>query len=239
MAAAAVSARLVGSLAQTATTAGSQAAATAGRAEPSDLFSVLQDIAAMADKGKTMTVGEAVASHGSDLAKAALEERLRGGSKSSEMDMEVMDSGKVRESFLLLCGGRGSGKSSLRQAFLGASSSTDDSTVGLEYSFGKKENKRGQNEVTHVWELAGGTGLHTLSQVPITAQRMPNDVIVLCASLQHPMTVLPLLLKWLSLLKARCEEALGKLSKKNSKTVAALQSRALKRACGGGEHEDK
>jgi hypothetical protein len=153
---------------------------------------------------------------------------------------------KSPESFVLFCGGRGSGKSSLIQAFLGAGRGEKPAaSSALEYAFARRAASTGgsaasrgkRKHVAHCWELAGGTRLQTLTQVPITAQRVTNGTVVLVASLDQPATVLPLLLRWLPLLRGRCQEALSKLRKKSAKTAAAVVARAARRL-GGEAHPD-
>lgn len=250
-------------------------------AAPLDLFGIIQQVAAAADKGKAMTIEDVVAEFGDDAAKAALAQRQKlaepagsttDGSSSSVAaagaateeskadDIEVggeavavtgfsgplITPSKSPESFVLFCGGRGSGKSSLIQAFLGTGlGERPAASSALEYAFARRTAGSGEGvasrskrkHVAHCWELAGGTRLQTLTQVPITAQRVTNGTIVLVASLEHPATVLPVLLRWLPLLRSRCQEALGKLRKKSAKAAAAVTARAVRRL-GGDSHPD-
>lgn len=154
----------------------------------------------------------------------------------------LVQASKVKEAFVLFAGGRTAGKSSLVASFLGTGrpDSSSSSSSALEYAFGRKSGSSARDAakmVAHCWELAGGTKLRTLTQVPLTTQRLPNATIVLTASLAAPAAVLPLLLRWLPLLRARCAECVTKLRRKSSRHATALEARALKRVVGDG-HPD-
>ncbi|KAA0162354.1 hypothetical protein FNF27_08064 [Cafeteria roenbergensis] len=153
----------------------------------------------------------------------------------------LVQASKVKEAYVLFAGGRAAGKSSLVATFLGTGRpDSSASSSALEYAFGRKSGASARDAakvVAHCWELAGGTKLRTLTQVPLTTQRLPNATIVLTASLASPAAVLPLLLRWLPLLRARCAECVAKLRRKSSRHATALEARALKRVVGDG-HPD-
>lgn len=157
------------------------------------------------------------------------------------LSQPLVQASKVKEAFVLFAGGRAAGKSSLVASFLGTGRpDSSASSSALEYAFGRKSGASARDAakvVAHCWELAGGTKLRTLTQVPLTTQRLPNATVVLAASLAAPAAVLPLLLKWLPLLRARCTECVAKLRRKSSRHATALEARALKRVVGDG-HPD-
>jgi len=208
-----------------------------------------------------MTVDDVVEAFGSDAAKEARAQRkaeqaaaaeeagVDGGGEAagdgSGPGQPLVLPSRSAESFVLFCGARASGKSALMHAFLGTTRS--DATVAssaLEYAFGRKTapsgagKASGSKTIAHCWELAGGTRLQALTQVPLTAQRVSSASVVLCASLARPCTVLPVLLRWLPLLRARCDECLAKLRKKAPKRAAYLADKASRR-CGGSAHPDR
>ena len=56
-------------------------------------------------------------------------------------------------------------------AFLSHRGESPKSTIGIEYTFGRRS--RGANmakDITHLWELGGGTLLAKLIEIPITAE---------------------------------------------------------------------
>ena len=57
-------------------------------------------------------------------------------------------------------------------------------TVALEYTFGRRSNTTSNvKDIAHIWELGGGVRLRELINVPITPQRTPNAVVVVCVDL--------------------------------------------------------
>ncbi|CAE7816753.1 dync2li1, partial [Symbiodinium microadriaticum] len=93
----------------------------------------------------------------------------------------LVQASKVKEAYVLFAGGRAAGKSSLVATFLGTGRpDSSASSSALEYAFGRKSGASARDAakvVAHCWELAGGTKLRTLTQVPLTTQRLPNATI--------------------------------------------------------------
>ncbi|RKO82962.1 hypothetical protein BDK51DRAFT_11746, partial [Blyttiomyces helicus] len=110
--------------------------------------------------------------------------------------------------------------------------------MGLEYTFGRRT--RGVNavkDVTNIWELAGGTFLSDLIQVPITESNVHTSTFVIVLDLSKPSEVLNTLEHFLQKIEARVAAILAGLEARGSRRPRALKAHAWKRF--GVDHPDK
>eukprot|EP00842_Homolaphlyctis_polyrhiza_P006453 jgi/Hompol1/6809/HPOL_002295-RA len=141
------------------------------------------------------------------------------------------------ETTLFVVGSKSSGKSSLILRFLDRDEVPSPS-VALEYTFGRRT--RGVNstkDVTHIWELAGGTSLSDLLDIPITESNIHTSAFIIVLDLSAPSTLLDTLEVLLSKIHSRSAKILEGLESRGSKRPKALHSYALKKY--GTDHPDK
>lgn len=81
---------------------------------------------------------------------------------------------------------------------------------------------RPQHELAFLWKLAGGSRVSPLLQVPITAQRLPKSISLICLDLANPCIAFWSLLRWLSLLSTRCNQCIRAVEDKNPAAAAAI-----------------
>ena len=79
-------------------------------------------------------------------------------------------------------GSKGAGKSSVLLTFL-ERQETPTPTVALEYTFARKSRNMSMKDLTHLWELAGGTRLLNLSTIPISESNIHTCAFILCLDL--------------------------------------------------------
>lgn len=111
------------------------------------------------------------------------------------------------ETTVLFVGDSGSGKSSLINSFLKASSTKQPKpTFALDYSFARKKvatsfSSSGGKSVAHVWELGGDINEPGLLDVPISVQHLNSLSIVVCCDLSKPYNVLKSVRKWIKMVR--------------------------------------
>lgn len=117
------------------------------------------------------------------------------------------------ETVTLIVGETGSGKTSLLNNFLKASSSSNSkqpkSTFGLDYSFARKKGtvtsssgtQGGGKVVAHLWELGGDMTESELVKVPLALSTLKHTSVIICIDLSKPHNVLQSLLKWIDLIQ--------------------------------------
>ncbi|KAJ3294419.1 Cytoplasmic dynein 2 light intermediate chain 1 [Borealophlyctis nickersoniae] len=144
------------------------------------------------------------------------------------------------ETNLVVVGSKQGGKSSIILRFLDRDEAPTP-TVGLEYTFGRRT--RGVNavkDVTHIWELAGGTYLSDLIDVPITETNIHTTTFIIVVDLSQPQSHLQILLPFLGKVTARVTAVLDSLGQRGSKRPKALRAYAWKKFTGeAAGHPDK
>ena len=111
------------------------------------------------------------------------------------------------ETTVLFVGDSGSGKTSLINSFLKASSTKQPKpTFALDYSFARKKvassfSSSGGKSVAHVWELGGDINEPGLLDVPISVQNLKSLSIVVCCDLSEPHNVLKSIRKWIKIVR--------------------------------------
>lgn len=148
--------------------------------------------------------------------------------KKEDDGMET-NADKCQENILLFVGSKDSGKSTQIQLFL--SNNKKDSkpkpTTALEYTFGRKSNGNVKN-TAHIWELGGGLRLRSMLPVVIKPSNMNKLRVVVVVDLSQPGDVIPLLEKWLKLIRENLAAAITAMTK--DKKLQRLASRLQKQA---------
>ncbi|KAJ3044367.1 Cytoplasmic dynein 2 light intermediate chain 1 [Rhizophlyctis rosea] len=155
--------------------------------------------------------------------------------KTSESRCSDLDNGV--ETIMYLVGSKQSGKTSMVLRFLDREEAATP-TVGLEYTFGRRT--RGVNavkDVTHIWELAGGTFLSDLIDIPITETNVHMCTFVITLDLSDPPTLLPNLDHFITKISTRITSILNSLESRGSKRPKALRTHTWKKF--GVDHPDK
>lgn len=128
---------------------------------------------------------------------------------------------KAGESFCLVAGMSGSGKSSLISAYLNPSKEEREApkpTAALEYQFARKSSTSSSSssvlkDVTHIWELGGGHHTSNLVSVPITSQNFQDACYVVVLDLSRPSNLVPSLLYWADKIKGAVRACVREVSK--------------------------
>ncbi|KAI9204137.1 uncharacterized protein BJ171DRAFT_582113 [Polychytrium aggregatum] len=155
--------------------------------------------------------------------------------KEREKKSENSDAGL--ESTLFVCGTKRAGKTSVILRFLDREEPPLP-TVALEYTFGRRT--RGVNsvkDITHIWELAGGTFLSDLVEIPVTESNVHTITFVVVLDLSEPANLLATLTTLFTKIRSRVDSILGGLEERGSKRPKALRSHAWKKF--GVDHPDK
>lgn len=136
---------------------------------------------------------------------------------------------------VLVVGVKQSGKTSVIQRMLGATSSNPKATTALEYSYGKKE-ERNVTQIAHFWELAQGMELSQLSDVVIVAENIHSTLAVVVVDCQDVSSAWVNATFWMKKIDSRAQELFQKMRAKGSQTPDKLLLRAKKRI--GENHPD-
>ncbi|KAJ3345906.1 Cytoplasmic dynein 2 light intermediate chain 1 [Entophlyctis luteolus] len=138
------------------------------------------------------------------------------------------------ETTLMVIGNCSSGKSSLIHRL----QNKDDSpapTTALEYRFARST--RGTvKDVAHIWELAGGTNLTDLIDIPVNESNIHLATFVILIDLGDPSGALPVLEHFLNKIQTHTKKILDGLESRGSKRPKGLKALALKKY--GSEHPD-
>ncbi|KAL4146921.1 hypothetical protein PRNP1_010677 [Phytophthora ramorum] len=144
-----------------------------------------------------------------------------------------------RDTFTLIVGPRGSGKTSLTANFRNSSKAEEiKPTTALDYVFVRLRTA-GRPAVAHMWELASTKCVNEMIKVPLGPERILNGALVIVLDLSAPGDAVPALVKWLTTLYTVVHEVL-KLKEKNPVekfAVDALKQEAMARY--GTGHPDK
>jgi len=150
--------------------------------------------------------------------------------------LNVKESGATEsiDKTVYLVGSKGCGKSTLINRMVGSSVKSKPSTA-LEYRCWKKD-ERGTVNLGHVWELAQGEQLSSLTEVVITAENIHTVVVAICTDASDPATMWDVSTKWLKKLDRRVEDIFQKMRSKQSTTPDKLIEKAKQRV--GTDHPD-
>ncbi|XP_065904203.1 cytoplasmic dynein 2 light intermediate chain 1-like isoform X2 [Dysidea avara] len=170
-----------------------------------------------------------------DLWSIALEERAKA---DEERRIRLEQQGKQDgDTYMFFMGSSQCGKSTMLLRFLERGESPK-STIGIEYTFGRRS--RGANmakDITHLWELGGGTLLAKLIEIPITAECLKGLVVFIVLDLSKPEELWNTLEVLLKQLKQHLDNIVTQLKVKSPEAVAKLRQAAWKKF--GDDHPDK
>ncbi|KAI8799875.1 hypothetical protein BJ742DRAFT_860483 [Cladochytrium replicatum] len=133
------------------------------------------------------------------------------------------------DTVLFFVGSKGSGKSTIVHRFMDKDEAPTP-TVGLEYNYGRRT--RGVTaikDVVHIWELAGGTRMSQLINVPLNEQNLHNTSFVLVLDLSKPESIVPTTEALMSTINARFEALCRSLESRGSKRPKNLRAAAAKK----------
>lgn len=121
---------------------------------------------------------------------------------------------KCKENILLVVGAKDSGKTTQIQAFLNPAGKDGKhkSTTALEYTYGRKSNGN-IKDVAHIWELGGGLRLRSMLPVVIKPANIDRLTVVIVIDLSQTGDAVPLLEKWLGVLRQHTSNALSAMKK--------------------------
>lgn len=135
---------------------------------------------------------------------------------------------------VFIVGSKGAGKSSVVNRLLGSNVKPKPSTA-LEYRCWKKD-ERGGMQMAHLWELAQGDQLSSLTDVVMTAENIHTVSVFVVVDCGDPSSVWETCSKWLKRIDRRVEEVYQKMRSKSSATPDKLVERAKAKI--GLEHPD-
>lgn len=162
---------------------------------------------------KSSSTSNSTSSHNNTKGAEDLWDKVNTHFNSSASDQQ--DTESSFETVTLIIGETGSGKSSILNNFLKASSSSNSkqpkSTFGLDYSFARKKGSTtvtsssgtqgGGKVVAHLWELGGDMTESELLKVPLATTSLKHASVIICIDLSKPHNVLQSLLKWINLIQ--------------------------------------
>ncbi|KAJ0404651.1 hypothetical protein P43SY_009864 [Pythium insidiosum] len=105
-----------------------------------------------------------------------------------------------RDTYTLLVGSKGAGKTSLLSAFRSSTKPEEiKPTTALDYVFVrlKAASATARPAVAHLWELAAAKCITEMMRVPLAPERVLNGALVVVLDLSAPGDVVPYLIKWL------------------------------------------
>lgn len=119
-------------------------------------------------------------------------------------------------------------------------------SVALEYTFARRTRNGGNTkDVCHIWELAGGTRLSDLVNIPIIETNIQNTSIMIVVDLSkvlfglttQPGQILALIKHFIDKIGLRVRQVLDGLEQRGSKRPKAMRSHAWIRF--GADHPDR
>jgi dynein light intermediate chain 2 len=125
---------------------------------------------------------------------------------------------------VFIVGSKGAGKSTVVNRLLGSTVKPKPSTA-LEYRCWKKD-ERGGMQMAHMWELAQGEQLSSLTDVVMTAENIHTVSVFVVVDCGDPSSVWETCSKWLKRIDRRVEEVFQKMRSKSSTTPDKLVERA-------------
>ncbi|OWZ23271.1 Dynein 1b Light Intermediate Chain [Phytophthora megakarya] len=159
--------------------------------------------------------------------------------EADAVEKPVVTAPEERDTFTLIVGSRGSGKTSLIANFRNSSKAEEiKPTTALDYVFVRLRTA-GRPAVAHMWELASTKCVNEMIKVPLGPERVLSGALVVVLDLSAPGDVVPALVKWLTTLYTVVQDVL-KMKEKNPVdkfAVDALRQEAMARY--GHGHPDK
>ncbi|XP_015233692.1 PREDICTED: cytoplasmic dynein 2 light intermediate chain 1 [Cyprinodon variegatus] len=132
----------------------------------------------------------------------------------------------VCERTVFLMGSKAGGKTSILLRCL-ERDETPKPTLALEYTFGRRSSAHSTlKDVTHTWELGGGTSLSDLIQIPITPLSIRSLSVVLVLDLSMPNDLWETMEKLLHSAQSQIEKVFSQAQKAQKYEAGAKQQKA-------------
>ncbi|RLN53192.1 hypothetical protein BBJ29_001710 [Phytophthora kernoviae] len=167
-------------------------------------------------------------------------QKVAEGSEAEAVEKPIVTAApEERDTFTLIVGPRGSGKTSLTANFRNSSKAEEiKPTTALDYVFVRLRTS-GRPAVAHMWELASTKCVSEMIKVPLAPERILHGALVIVLDLSTPGDVVPALVKWLTTLYAVVLEVLKTKEKNPVEKIAVdvLKQEAMARY--GTAHPDK
>ncbi|MFH4979434.1 hypothetical protein AB6A40_006143 [Gnathostoma spinigerum] len=148
-----------------------------------------------------------------ELAKQQKRENLR---RKAERDQNITSDdsnishgdefGKHNESYIIVCGSKNCGKTSLIHRFLDQNDKPKP-TVALEYTYGRRT-RGATKDIAHIWELAGGTALIDLLDIPLSPSHIHICSVILMVDLTQMSHIWATTYTILNAIRSRAEVSL-------------------------------
>eukprot|EP00761_Pharyngomonas_kirbyi_P009481 gb/GECH01009497.1/.p1 GENE.gb/GECH01009497.1/~~gb/GECH01009497.1/.p1 ORF type:complete len:194 (+),score=35.59 gb/GECH01009497.1/:1-582(+) len=148
---------------------------------------------------------------------------------------ENKKSNSESETHLLFVGPKNAGKTTLLHKYMKKSSSSIKPTIGMSYTYGRKESGSA-TKVAHFWDLGGGMDLLNLVDNVIIEPNLPNIVIVIVVDLSKPWKVVEELFDFVREIKKKILSRMEALNSKGSSTPKKLVGKMRKNI--GKDHPD-
>lgn len=140
---------------------------------------------------------------------------------------------------VIFVGAKESGKSSLLNAYIMKDKADVPKPTGsLDYKYIRSSSGGGDKDVSHFWELGGGRALVSQIDIALSPKRLESAFVVLVLDLSKPHSVLPDLMYWLGVLRARASVCLAKLAEQNKDPKYGDRIRQAAVSRFGPSHED-
>ena len=146
------------------------------------------------------------------------------------------------DTYNLVCGSIGAGKSSLIQSFLGKED-TVKPTVALEYLFARRPRAGSTNnakDISHIWELGGASGsagesnVNELLAIPLR-QAIEKAVAVIVVDMGKPENAITQVTAWLKAIKSVIVAEHVKLKSSDPQRAGSMQDVAEKQVSTRGQ----
>ncbi|XP_032881408.1 cytoplasmic dynein 2 light intermediate chain 1 isoform X1 [Amblyraja radiata] len=142
--------------------------------------------------------------------------------KENEEDLET------RERSVFFLGSKSGGKTTIILRFLDRDE-VSKPTLALEYTFGRRARRHNTpKDISHFWELGGGTLLSDLAQIPITVDNVRTLSVVLVLDLSKPNDLWQTMEKLLTVTKNHINKTMNELGKKYSININEIKQRSWK-----------
>eukprot|EP01029_Cantina_marsupialis_P025222 TRINITY_DN66489_c0_g1_i1.p1 TRINITY_DN66489_c0_g1~~TRINITY_DN66489_c0_g1_i1.p1 ORF type:complete len:308 (+),score=51.21 TRINITY_DN66489_c0_g1_i1:52-975(+) len=166
-----------------------------------------------------------------DIWSAILEDKK----KRESGDSTDKDGGKIEsktnsedkhESYILVVGSKGSGKTTHIAHFLSSGGGPENpkSTTALEYKYGRRVVST-KKQLVNVWELGGGTSLKDLSNIPLIPQRLPTAAVCIVLNLEKPGSIINSLAFWLQVVRERASTVFADIEKNKPQVAEELRQK--------------
>lgn len=129
---------------------------------------------------------------------------------------------------VLFCGMKKCGKTSLVDRFINPNKDDKDQpkpTVSLDYKFARYAAENSTSKVlAHIYDLGGDEGNDDLVAIPVSASTVGNLVLAVTLDLSDAHHVVPVLEKWLNLLRTQVNKSLAAFAKDSACAHARAQA---------------